>query len=284
MHFTDIRPFIRYVHYVPLGKISQYPDTIPYDNRLFYMYKGTASIKTTNECYTLNEGDILLIPSGHRYRLLPSENTSSYIAVNFDYTQANIEKHNVIYPAEADKYNRSLKLEEVSFKDTPQLNSIVCIRGMREVAGKLVRIEQEYSEKLLYSEFITSNTMSELLFECARKLNGQNHKENKEIVGMIIGYINDNIEKKLSNKIIAENFNLHPNYISSVMKIYTGIPLHQYLLKARISRSIDLISEQKYSLTEIAEKCGFSDIYHYSKSFKKIIGVSPGTYNKSTIT
>ena len=89
---------------------------------------------------------------------------------------------------------------------------------------------------------------------------------------------------KLTNKIIGENFNLHPNYISSIMKVYTGIPLHQYILKARISHSIDLISEKKYSLTEIAEKCGFSDIYHYSKSFKKIIGISPGAYNKGTIT
>lgn len=283
MKFQDIHPFVRYAHYVPMSKKTQYPDTIPYDNRLFYMYKGTASVNTTNEVYDLNEGDILIIPSGHKYRLLPSENTASYIAVNFDYTQKNIEKHNVIYPAEADKYNRSLKLEDVSFKDVPQLDSILCIRDMREVENKLVRIEQEYSKKLLYSESITSNAMSFLLFECARKLNGQNHKENKEIVGLIIGYINENIEKKLTNKIIGENFNLHPNYISSIMKVYTGIPLHQYILKARISHSIDLISEKKYSLTEIAEKCGFSDIYHYSKSFKKIIGISPGAYNKGTI-
>ena len=32
-------------------------------------------------------------------------------------------------------------------------------------------------------------------------------------------------------------------------------------------------------VTEIAEKCGFSDVYHFSKIFKKLIGVPPTKYN-----
>ena len=66
-----------------------------------------------------------------------------------DYTQANIEKQNLIYPAEATMYDYRLKLENINFFDVVNFNTITFIKGMNELAGKFVRIEYEYSQKLL---------------------------------------------------------------------------------------------------------------------------------------
>ena len=53
-------------------------------------YDGAAAIQTDQERYLLDAGDVLIIPSGNRYQLLPPESKAVYIALNFDYTQSNI--------------------------------------------------------------------------------------------------------------------------------------------------------------------------------------------------
>ena len=278
MNISEFHPFIRYAHYIPIGSDAAYKCTIPYDHRLFYMYDGSADIQMDNEVYTLNKGDVLIIPSGNKYRLLPPKNKAVYIALNFDYTQSNSKHRKPIPPVEADTFNSELILENTGDFNIPVFNEVTYISGMKKISSSLTRIEREYSQKLLYFEDIISNILSELLLECARAQLGQKYKDSREIASVVIGYINENISKPLSNKAIGEALMLHPNYISKLIKITTGLPLHQYLMRARIDRSVELLTEKKLSISEIAEQCGFCDIYHYSKSFKKIIGIPPSKY------
>lgn len=278
MNITEIHPFIRYAHYIPIGKNSGYNYTIPYDHRFFYMYDGTAGIQTDKECYILNKGDVLIIPSGSKYRLLPPEDKAVYIALNFDYTQSNIKKQNPIPPVESETFDSRLILENPEEVDIPVFREITFIGGMKKFSSSLSRIEREYSQKLLYYETVISNILSELLLECARNQLGQKYHGSNDTVSVVIGYINENIRKPLTNKMIGDELNLHPNYISKLIKTATGLPLHQYLLQTRVYSSIELLMEKKLTISEIAEQCGFCDIYHYSKTFKKIIGLPPSQY------
>lgn len=278
MNISEIHPFIRYAHYIPIGKDAGYKCTIPYDHRFFYMYDGAARIQTDKELYLLNKGDVLIIPSGNKYRLLPPDNNAVYIALNFDYTQSNIRQQKPIPPVEADTFDSQLILEKPEDFNIPVFNEVTYISGMKKISSRLSRIEREYSQKLLYFENIISNIMAELLLECARAQHGQRYKGSNEIASIVIGYINENLGRPLSNKTIGEALKLHPNYISKLIKISTGLPLHQYLLRTRVYHSIELLAEKKLTVSEIAEQCGFCDIYHYSKSFKKIIGIPPSQY------
>lgn len=278
MNISEIHPFIRYAHYIPIGEDADYKPTIPYDHRFFYMYDGTAVIQADKERYILNKGDVLIVPSGNKYQFLPPENKAVYIALNFDYTQSNIKLKNPIPPVEEDIFNSKLILEKSDNADISVFNQVTYISGMKNFSSRLTRIEREYSQKLLYFEDVISNIFADVLIECVRDFYSQEYKGSKEIASVVIGYINENISKPLSNKKISEALRLHPNYISKVIKISTGLPLHQYLLRTRIYHSIELLTEKKLTLSEIAEQCGFCDIYHYSKSFKKIIGIPPSKY------
>ena len=278
MNISEIHPFIRYAHYIPIGSDADYKCTIHYDHRLFYMYDGSADIQTDKEVYTLAKGDVLIIPSGNKYRLLPPEDNAVYIALNFDYTWSNSTRQNPIPPVEADTFNSMLILEKPEDISIPFFNEITYISGMKKFSSRLMHIEREYSQKLLYFENITSSILLELLLECDRAQHGQKYKGTNEITSVVIGYINENLGRPLSNKTIGEAMKLHPNYISKLIKISTGLPLHQYLMRTRVYHSIELLTENKHTVSEIAELCGFCDIYHYSKSFKKIIGISPSEY------
>lgn len=276
MEIEKVHPFIRYAHYIPVDKHSSYGTMIPCDHRFFYLYDGTADIETDEGCQTLNKGDVLIIPSGNRYRILTPQDKAVYIAINFDYTQSNINLQTPIPPVEVNRFNSKLILEKSA--DISVFNKVTYISGMKNFSSRLTRIEREYSQKLLYFEDVISNIFADLLIECVRAIRRQEYKGSKEVASIVIGYINENISRPLSNKEIGEALMLHPNYISKLVKITTGLPLHQYLLRTRVYHSIELLTEKKLTISEIAEQCGFCDIYHYSKSFKKIIGIPPSKY------
>lgn len=278
MKFSNIHPFVRYVHYLPIDSNSNYNETIPYDNRLFFTCFGKGQISVNGKVYDMNEGSVIIIPSGTKYRLLIPEKTVTYIAVNFDYTQENSDKQAPIPPTAVSSYNPSMKLEDVDFNDMMIFNDIVHIDEISVLSGGLLKIHKEYVNKMIYAEHIISNLFGEILLRCARALYARDFNSNSEAVNTIIGYINENFNNNLSNKQISEKFNLHPNYISKLIKVFTGMPLHRYIMHIRISKSLEMLESNTYTIAEIAEKCGFCSIYHYSKIFKKIMGVSPSKY------
>ena len=56
--------------------------------------------------------------------------------------------------------------------------------------------------------------------------------------------------------------------------------LADYIRLIRLKRAAQLLKEQKYSITEVAEMTGFSDAKYFREVFKKHFSVSPSQYAK----
>lgn len=278
MEFLKIQPFVRYVHYLPINKHSAYGTSIPYDNRLFFLLQGRIVIESDNCAYEMDEGDVIIIPAGTKYHIMAQNQKASILGVNFDYTQNHLNKSTPIPPTDAKTYNPDMQLETINFSDAPMLNRIMHIKGLSFLYVKFVKLEQEYSQKLIYFNSITSHLFSEILIECVRTVNAKKLTAGKDIISNITAYINENYKSDLTNSEISKVFNLHPNYINKLVKIFTGMSLHKYLIHIRISHSVEMLESKALTIGEIAENCGFCDIYHYSKTFKKIMEVSPSKY------
>jgi len=54
---------------------------------------------------------------------------------------------------------------------------------------------------------------------------------------------------------------------------------NRYLVTRRIKRAKELLAAEGVSVTEVAELCGFSDVYYFSKVFKRETGIAPGQWN-----
>ncbi|MDD2649005.1 MAG: AraC family transcriptional regulator [Eubacteriales bacterium] len=80
-------------------------------------------------------------------------------------------------------------------------------------------------------------------------------------------------ELKVQN--MADLVRLHPSYLSSLFHKETGLPIAKYLLFFRLNRAEDFLREGIYSVGDIAKMCGFSDIYYFSKQYKRVKGMSP---------
>lgn len=140
---------------------------------------------------------------------------------------------------------------------------------------------QELVSLLLESEYSLDAIKEECRsygLQCIRE-NTAAPSDNK-LCGKIIEYIRQNYaDTTLSVSEIAAHFQLHPTYLGSVFKRIQHTSLLQYISEVRISEARKLLRETNLKISEIAEQTGFSDIYYFSKRFKKITGCSPKEYS-----
>ena len=59
---------------------------------------------------------------------------------------------------------------------------------------------------------------------------------------------------------------------------YCGMSPKQYLLKLRLNKATALLLQNKYTVKDIARRCGFSDEKHFSKTVKKSCGITPSEF------
>jgi AraC-like DNA-binding protein len=77
---------------------------------------------------------------------------------------------------------------------------------------------------------------------------------------------------------------LSPYYLIRLFRrIYKQTP-HQYLIQLRITRAKELLSHSDLSITEICADVGFESLGSFSALFRKIAGISPSAYRRSSQT
>ena len=80
---------------------------------------------------------------------------------------------------------------------------------------------------------------------------------------------------------IAEQCGVSECYFRRLFQEYSGESPMNFRQRYRIEKAKQLLlSDEHYTVGEIAEMLGFSDIYHFSKTFKKHFGLSPREYIK----
>ncbi|MDF2804554.1 MAG: DNA-binding protein [Anaerocolumna sp.] len=85
-------------------------------------------------------------------------------------------------------------------------------------------------------------------------------------------YLRCNIEE------IAAGLNLSASYLSHLYKDTFGISIGQDLIKSRVNYAKSLLIYSKYTIGEISFICGYENIEHFSRQFKKLTSFSPRSY------
>lgn len=93
-----------------------------------------------------------------------------------------------------------------------------------------------------------------------------------------IEYIDRNLDKKLTLKMISEVACMTPTYFSALFKKLNGITPWEYITIKRVERSIEMIKSTSMTKLEIAEKCGLSGSSNFYKAFARVTGKKPNDY------
>ena len=111
-----------------------------------------------------------------------------------------------------------------------------------------------------------------------RKLN---HQAYSPIIQKIIAYIDTDLQTDLSLKTFAKYLNVNASYLSTLFSKEVGLPISEYVNKARVSHAKKLLLGTDLPIKSIAEQCGFSDTHYFSRVFRKLEGTTPNAYRQS---
>ena len=95
-----------------------------------------------------------------------------------------------------------------------------------------------------------------------------------------LNYIENNIEKDLSNSELARQAGLATNSFTRLFSNEIKSSPQRYVKQKRIDKACILMHHSNHSIERIAEACGFSDRYHFSRIFKEVTNNTPATYRK----
>jgi AraC-like DNA-binding protein len=93
-------------------------------------------------------------------------------------------------------------------------------------------------------------------------------------------YLAAHLAEDIRLQTVCELVKLSRAHFSRAFKMSTGLAPHQWLLQARIARAKELLLKTDRPLAQIAVEVGFADQSHFTRTFGRAVGESPGAWQR----
>ncbi len=149
----------------------------------------------------------------------------------------------------------------------------------------LINILEDYSDPVSY--IASLETVDDIFFvigdiyqKIIHYLDNKVDVKNQRTVQFIKDFVQNNIQNDISLEILSQHLFLTPNYIGLIFKNSTGMYFSDYVLKARMEKAEQLLTNPAYKIYEVADMVGYKNSTYFSKLFKEYTGMKPSDYQK----
>ena len=136
-------------------------------------------------------------------------------------------------------------------------------------------------------EMAATNLLQNFLIQCCREVlkTGTRPSElgssgSNDQLEKVRQYIDNHHTESLTLDDLADQAGLQASYLCRKFRAYTGKTIFEYILDRRIQAAMFQLRNSRDKVFAIALDCGFNDLSHFNRTFKKRLGCSPTTYRK----
>ena len=121
-----------------------------------------------------------------------------------------------------------------------------------------------------------------IIFDTKQKNSVNEHSEKKDqAANEIIKFIDLHYTETITLDLLAQQFHLNKYYICRIFKDNTGFNLSEYVQHRRIIEAKKLLIHSDKSIDYISIQCGFKNMQHFYRVFKKITKHTPYHFKKA---
>ena len=170
-----------------------------------------------------------------------------------------------------------------------ELSNIPLVFYGNDQLQKILReVVEEGFKKDLYFERNIVHLFCSFIYRMIQQYKNFNQGPSEKIVqtkpaAKIKEYIKEHFREEISLSKLAGNVGYTRNYLCRLFRENTGITINEYLNTVRIRHAIDLLLSSDMEIMEISKSSGYTNIYHFLKTFKKMTNMSPGSYRRKSI-
>lgn len=230
------------------------------DNRIYDSISirlwGKGQINCEGKVYDVSPKELLYLPmNASFYQTTQGEEV---IAIHFiNYTH---EKRNTV--------------EKISIENNPEVEEII------------QNMYRAWTEKKQGYKYICMS----MLYHLLHLINNQTHTESLQMQNIkaslkeAVSYIHKNFRKDeiLVSQLAKMSAMSESHFRKSFKKMYSVSP-NRYIIGLKLDYASQLLKSQLYSVKEVSEKSGFSDVKYFGRIFKRHFGITPAKYKNTDI-
>lgn len=264
------------IHYFKYARDFQGPGERHNFWELVYIDGGEAEILANEQRFVLKQGEAVLHRPNEYHNIFTHKKYANSAIVSFSCSAKALEQL--------------------------QKNRFVLSEGEKELLNQIVsegceifsdRLDDVYLLKMnkkpavpFGSEQIVKNTLELLLISLIRGAKAETRfveilPENA-LCADIVRLLKQNIYGTLTLDEIAAKMFFSKTYIKRIFSNETGEGIMQHFNRLKMEEAKRLLSENNFTITEIAYRLRFSSVHYFSRAFKKYERLSPSEYARST--
>jgi len=284
MDFANLHPYVYYATRYPFSMGQSANNRICYASSLYLISEGKGVIHTCGRTYEATVGSLVYIPAGQPHHwVADKEDPMVHICCYFDWSYIDrrvefIDPSRICY----DESTLVPALIGPAFPlSLPEHMNVENLRLWIDYFEKFY-IENKYTNERTFvrSLKVQSNFQQFIEFYLTFALK-EEHIPNLRMSKLLERLDQDLIQGSLQPlEVYYRELRISRGYFFELFKQATGLPPTQYVTQFRINRVKDDLLFTNLSITEIADKHGFSSLHYFSKLFRKLIGLSPREYRE----
>ena len=159
------------------------------------------------------------------------------------------------------------------------------VRQPQRLAELLRRIEEEWRDKKPGYEDVARSCFRVFLVECCREAMRGGIEFTRPEEGRFPLWL-ERMRLKLDQAYASEmrleqlagEARVSEGHLCRLFKAYTGKTVFQYLIERRIQAAMFRLRGGRVKILAVALECGFADIAYFNRTFKRLVGRTPGAY------
>ena len=146
----------------------------------------------------------------------------------------------------------------------------------------LAMIERLSAESSPVSLELRSHYLNDLMIQLAEELSDGSPASSSLLhrTDLPVEYLREHLARGISVEDVARHAGMSVSSLEEKFRRVTGLSVYRYFIAMRMEHAKQLLEGTGLSITEIADVCGYDNLFYFCNAFKKHSGMTPSEFRR----